>query len=241
MVALSESYIPKISDLENQLLVNWPDPPHFTKFKEMHETIGFEVGPAVGAVGLIREPIPEGEIQAANKPAITWPDAGERMAVQKAHLICTIAGQVEKQTAAFLLTKIVAAVCVVAPAVEVYWGAATVVHSPEVFVAQAREMTEEVLPLYLWIQFAVSVREEKTTLRTHGMASLGFMEMEIVESSHPPVEVVGFAFNICHYLLDNGPILGDGQTIGMSATQKVPVRHTESILNPNERVYRLEY
>jgi hypothetical protein len=102
-------------------------------------------------------------------------------------------------------------------------------------------MSEDYYPLYLWIDFRViPASHGKWTLFTTGMGALGFLEIEVVETPRGPKEVVGFAFNIAHYLLDHGPILKHGDTIGLSATQKVGVTHTQSILEQRGKVYRLE-
>ncbi len=241
MVALSGPVVPDVRTLKARLRSLWSDGPRFEELKVDGEVISFEIGPAVGGIGLIRAPIPEGDLQAACEVSLEWPEAAERLKEHRAHLICTVSGPVEKKTAAYFLTKLVAALCVEVPAVGVYWGAATLVHDPVVFASQASEMSLEILPLYLWIRFAVAAQGDTATLRTVGMRSLGFMELEIVGSSRSAEEIVGFAFNVCHYLLDNGPVLGDGQTIGMSAEEKVPVRHTASFLDPDEKVYRLAY
>ncbi len=241
MVPLRDPVLPDVQTLRKRLKAQWRDKPHFDAFEVQNEIITFHAGPAFGAIALMRAPIPAGDLDAASKVSIAWPEAPERLKGHTAHLICTVSGPVEKKVAAYLLTKVAAAVCMEAPALGVYWGAATLVHDPVAFASQAKEMSTDVLPLYLWIRFAVAREAGRTTMRTEGMRSLGFMEMEIVGSSRTPEEVVGFAFNICHYLLDNGPVLGDGETIGLSADEKVPVQHTGSFLNPQEKVYKLAY
>jgi hypothetical protein len=57
--------------------------------------------------------------------------------------------------------------------------------------------------------------------------------MEIGELREWLVEI------IC-YLLENGPVLMDGQTIGMSAEQQIRIRHCPSIFGHPGQVIRLE-
>jgi len=159
--------------------------------------------------------------------------------MHKAHLICNVSGPIEKKMAAYQLTKVVAATCLLTPALGVYWGAAGLMHDPEPFVGMATEMTRDGLPLYLWLQFIVGRSQDGVGVRTIGMASLGFMEIEVVDSALPAKEVGGFVFNIAHFLLDHGPVLKDGDTIGLSAEQKILVRHLPSTVNESEKVYRL--
>ncbi|MEW6366386.1 MAG: DUF4261 domain-containing protein [Acidobacteriota bacterium] len=241
MVALAEPRPPDPKRLTACLREHWPDQPGFTAFECHDEVLACEIGPAAGAVGLIPAPIPAVDIQAACEASLLWPEAAHVLVKHTAHLICTVGGTVEKKVAAINLTKLVAAVTQSTSALGVYWGAANLVHSPAAFFGQAREMTEEFLPLYLWILFGLSGAVGKVTLRTQGMASLGFMELEIVESDRDPPDIVEFAFNIAHYLLDRGPVLADGDTFGLSEEQKVLVCHAASIVDPAEKVYRLKY
>lgn len=241
MVTLSEPWLPSIQQLEQRLKGQEIAQSRFSNFSVEGSTIGFDVGSGFGAIALVPVPLPKEELEQACAMSVAWPEALEVLADHKAHLICTVAGPVTKKAAAMFLTALVAAIGTESPATGVYWGGATLVHSPEMFVGEAESMSDEVLPLYLWIQFPLIQSAEKTSLRTEGMASLGFMEIEIVNSSKSPEDVISFAYNICHYLLDNGPVLKDGETIGMSETEKIRVSHRTSILNPHETVYNLAF
>jgi hypothetical protein len=239
MVALAEPRLPDAKGVDSILGKQWPQKPRFSGFRRDGDVLSVEVGAAFGAISLMPVPIPAGDIRAACAASLAWPESESTLQKHTAHLICVVKGPVEPKTAAFQLTKLVAAVCQTSPALGVYWGSATMVHAPEVFVGQAREMTEDILPLYLWIQFAASARDGKVTLWTHGMWSLGFMELEVVESARQAEDVARFTFNIAHYLLDHGPVLGDGHTIGLSAQEQVLVRHCASTVEPERMVYRL--
>lgn len=241
MVALREATLPDPGELTSVLRHRWSDKPRFGQFKVEDQTLRCDIGEAVAVVGLIPTRIPAGDIEAACSESLAWPEARTSLENHAAHLICSVAGTAEKKLAAFQLTKLVAALLKVTQAAGVYWGAATMVHSPEMFIEHAQEMTAEFLPLYLWIHFGVTGGAGKVSLRTRGMSSFGFMEIEIIDSEHSTEDTVGFAFNTAHYLLDYGPVLADAHTFGMSANQKVLVRHVPSVVDEKEIVYRLYY
>jgi hypothetical protein len=241
MVALRRPALPDPAALASVLRQRWSDKPRFGRFKREDQTLQCAIGEAAAVIGLIPMPIPSDDIEAACLASLAWPEARTSLESHTAHLICSVGGLVEKKVAAFQLTKLVAAVVEATGAAGVYWGAATMVHSPEMFIEQAEGMTAEFLPLYLWIHFGLAGGAGKVSLRTKGMSSLGFMEIEIIDSEHSTEDLVGFAFNTAHYLLDYGPILADGHTFGMSADQKVLVRHVPSTVDENETVYRLHY
>ena len=73
------------------------------------------------------------------------------------------------------------------------------------------------------------------------MKSLGFMEIEIRDSTESADDTVGLAFNIAHYLLDSGPILKDGDTIGLSAEQRLKISHTKVPLHASDEVLQLSH
>lgn len=86
-------------------------------------------------------------------------------------------------------------------------------------------MSREYLPLHLWIDFRLAGERKGTiSLFTTGMAAFGHMEIEIWESHEKPRDVYDIGVNIAHYLLDRGPVLKDGQTIGMSPEQRLRIR-----------------
>ncbi len=53
--------------------------------------------------------------------------------------------------------------------------------------------------------------------------------MEIVESSQQPSEVYDLMWNISAYLIKEGAVLQDGQTIGATAEQKLPLKLSEGV------------
>ncbi len=241
MVALAEPRLPDAKQLSETLRRDWPQKPRFGEFRRDGDILGFEAGAAFGAVSLTPAPIPAEDIRLACAASPAWPESHTALQKHTAHLICVVKGPVEKKLAAFQLTKLVAGICQQRGVLGVYWCSASMVHAPEPFVGQAEEMTEDRLPLYLWLQFPFSISDGKVTLRTCGMAALGFMELEVVDSKREVEDVAKFTFNIAHYLLDHGPVLGDGQTIGMSADEKVLVRHCASGVDPQRKAYRLCY
>jgi len=102
-------------------------------------------------------------------------------------------------------------------------------------------MTREFLLIYLWIDFRRQQNPDGTfTVYTTGLEALGFMEIEIQNSTKKIRELVDRASNICCYLLDNGPVLKDGDTIGLTAEEKIKISHTPSIWDQNRLVYQLK-
>jgi len=124
----------------------------------------------------------------------------------------------------------------------VYWGDASLVIFPPLFVDMAEENnTPQSPPLYLWVDLRAFRNEDGTTaLFTVGLAPLGHMEIEIPRIKMEIGELREWLVEIICYLLENGPVLMDGQTIGMSAEQQIRIRHCPSIFGHPGQVIRLE-
>ena len=243
MVAVSSENLPDAIKLNDFISVHWPDSPLINDASANGQTLTFNIGGAIAAVSLMPVPIPWEEIKGPCATAWYWPEATTIMKRHKFHLIVALMkSPFDKVGTALLLTKLVAAVASLVDADGIYLGAGTLVHSTENFIEQAKEMSLEFLPLYLWIDFRVQKEaNDKYTLFTTGLVSLGLMEIEILNSEHKPPELIDKAFNIGHYLLDKGPILKDGDTIGVSVNEKIFIRHLPSIWDSNKEVYRLAF
>jgi hypothetical protein len=241
MIALRQASIPAVMDVIQAFKKLW-DEETAEEFKD-DSTFGFDTPEGQIICGLIPAPIPWEELEGPCATSLFWENAAMEMKGHKAHLIVTASpGDGDPISGARLLTKAVAAILKTSGVVGVYWGAGTLVHSPETFLDHAAQMAEECLPLYLWIDFRV-VRDDGDTLTlfTTGMETMGFMELEVVQSRTDPEEAVDLTFNVAHYLLENGLELGDGDTIGMSETQQIAIRHAPSIFDERGKVYRLEF
>ena len=64
---------------------------------------------------------------------------------------------------------------------------------------------------------------------TSGMRFFGYEEMEIVDSPKQPNDLLGFLLSISEYVLSEGVELKDGETIGFSEEQKLPITLSDGV------------
>jgi hypothetical protein len=96
-------------------------------------------------------------------------------------------------------------------------------------------------PLYLWVDLRAVRNDDGTTgLFTTGLTPLGHVEIEIPRIKMQPGELREWLLNIMYYLLEKGPVLKHGETIGMTAEQKIRIRHAPSSFGHEGKVIRLE-
>lgn len=194
------------------------------------------------SVGLIPAPVPWSNLEGPCATAWWWPEAEERCRAASAHALVFLRDdKLDVFERNLRVTKATAALLRAVPdSIGVYWGAGTLVQSREDFIKQAARASREYLPLYSWVDFRVATRNDGSRFyATTGLGALGLMEIETASRRHPP-EVIGLVFNVAHYLCDHGLVLKDGDTIGLTATDKTRVRHRASAWDRSGPVLWLE-
>jgi hypothetical protein len=173
-----------------------------------------------------------------------WPKEtpASTLEAHRTHLLCTMSGgAADPITRRLMLTAVTAAAAEQPGVMGVYWPHGTLVHFPPVFIEMANAITSpDAPPLYLWVDFRVFRNPDGTTgLFTTGLGALGHMEIEIPKIKMPPGELREWAVNIAYYLLEKGPVLKHGNTIGMTATQQIKIRHMPSLFGHPGKVLRM--
>ena len=218
MVALATPALPDPEALASFFDQNWPDQPAIHETSRVDDMLVFHVAGARGALALAAHPIPWEELEGPCAAAWWWPEAETRLKGHKAHLIATLAGDegtLLERT--MLLTRLVAsAAASMNHAVGVYWGAGTLVHSPEQFIEDAAQMSRDELPLNLWVDF----RPERATdgtlgIFTTGLSALGHLEIEVASSQGDPEAVMGRLVELAYHVVDRGTNPADGELVDL--------------------------
>src|SRR5262249_44498944 len=152
-----------------------------------------------------------------------WPEAAQVLRGHKNHLVVTLSSAGGPLLRAQLLSVVTASILETCPqAMGVYWGTGGLVISPKLFREFAVQMLPEGLPLYLWIDFRVFPSDTGQMCGfTQGLAALGHMEMETQSSPESIGELRERFFGLACYLLTNGPVIRDGDTVGENANEKI--------------------
>ncbi|MFO0959695.1 MAG: DUF4261 domain-containing protein [Isosphaeraceae bacterium] len=208
-------------------------------------TLTFKVGDELVAMGLMPAPYPASDLEGPLATSWMWPPEAkiEDVKRHRSHLLITLLNGTATPVRRRLTLAAITALAARQPGVmAVYWPDATMVHYPPLFAEMADSIqSPEAPPLYLWVDYRTWVNDDGSSgLFTTGLAPLGHMELEIPRIDMPPGELRDWAVNITYYLLEKGPILLDGQTVGVSAEHQVRIRHTESSFGHPGKVIRLE-
>lgn len=207
--------------------------------------VTFQLGDEFCAMALMPAPYPSSDLDGPLETSWMWPPEPpiEQVKRHRSHVLITmIGGKNDPIRRRLALTAITAFAAKDKSVMAVFWPEATLVHYPPVFIDMANTMiSPEAPPLHLWVDLRVFRNEDGTIgLFTTGLPSLGHMEIEIPSIDMQPGELRDWLFNIIFYLLEKGPVLKHGETIGVSAEHKIRIQHCPSHFGHAGKVICLE-
>jgi hypothetical protein len=125
------------------------------------------------------------------------------------------------------------------PVIGVVWG--SVLIQPSVLKAEFNRLQQSELPFSLWVLIQFSKQPNGNILiSTIGMRDFGQMEIE-TESTLPLDQTFDLVRKFGSYIIAKGPVVKDGETFGVTETQRIKVRYVRSFRpDVNENVYWLE-
>ena len=211
--------------------------------KESDGKIVFGLGKDHAAAALLPAPVPWSALEGPCETAWWWPEASEKMKSHTSHILVALAGETSNLVQRHVtLTHLTAAIAAHTDAAGIYWGGGTLVHEPQVFIEQARELSPDNLPWPLWIDFRVEGNEDGSCrLFTTGMKAFDKPEIEIPRSRREPAEVFDFACSIADYVITTNPRIEDGHTVGRSDAEKIHAEHGPSMWDPKKTILKLDF
>jgi hypothetical protein len=179
---------------------------------------------------LMGVPIPGDELEFPSRISYIWTDAKELTPKHKGHIIISVSSKANKKLNMFkTFTKAASAVLSNTNSLGIYLGSQTLVLPTSFYVEEAKSMTDEQLPLMNWIYFGLRVDGGKNSGYTFGLKEFGYDELEILNSKYPIEEIQGMLFNISHYVIQGDVTLKDGETIGLTADQKIKIVRSKGV------------
>lgn len=193
------------------------------------------------AIAEIPAPIPGDEVQNAAEYNYLWENGTKESSKHKSHIILSVMNSGKNLISENLLfNKVAASILRNSESLGVYIGGRTLLLKKEFYLANTEMMSEEDLPLYNWVYFGLRQENGKRSIYTYGLSDFGKLEMEIVNSSNSFDELNEIMFNMAHYVIASNVTLRDGETIGMSATQKLQITESKGKFLEG-RTLKIEY
>jgi hypothetical protein len=180
------------------------------------------------AIATIPVKIPEQEVENQAEYNYFWKNGVEETSKHKGHIVLSIMNSGKNPVQENLLfSKIASSVMNNSKSIGIYIGGRTLVLKKDFYQANVEMMSETDLPLYNWIYFGLREENGKNSVYTYGLANFNKMEMEIIESNVSIEELNEMMFNLAHYVISYDVTLKDGETIGLSAEQKLRISESK--------------
>jgi hypothetical protein len=184
----------------------------------------FTVDEEMIAIAHMPVPIPSGDIQGTAQYAYNWETALEDTDKHKSHLIVSLMQGGQDQIKRFrIFTKVICSLLRTTTSIGVYKGNQSLLIPKEHYLIEAELMSDDYLPLNIWIYFGLRTTEKGQSGYTYGLTEFNRREMEVLNSPKSFDDIRTFLFNITHYVLDYDVIFKDGQTCGLSEEERIPI------------------
>lgn len=193
--------------------------------------------------------IPEPNWMDAATEAIQWPGAVQALAEHRAHLVVASVGILQGHQdalAASLAVSILAAVlCSSAAPTAVVWDSAGTVTEPIAFIKATQALLEggrlEAIPSDIWVRLRFTRGNEPEAIGavTTGLLPFVGREVELVPTQMPVAEVARRVLGIVNYLIRQGPVIADGETLETTPGERIRAHHRLRGRNPGTAVLEL--
>ena len=199
---------------------------------------------AVVFVSMMPVPIRTGEVERAARFSLSALMGIENvMPPHKAHLMVVL-----RRATPHLLqhldrfTSVLASVMRASPAVGVYWGQAGAAHRRTFFLRIASERHHG-SRVCLWTGVSVARKADgRLSLLSLGMKQLGLPDLLLNAPRNRSVSsVVELFVDLLGYAAKRGKPIPEGDTVGRSQTERLPVHYVTSPIDPQAKVWQIDW
>jgi len=194
-------------------------------------TLVFSADNLTAAITLVPSPIPGQEAKNAAVCNYLWPNARKVTQRHKAHLLISILDTASSLTdRGLLLVKIASTCCLQLSATGVFTGGA--VYQLGLYRNLASVMKAGRLPVFNWVWFGLYKTRQGIGGYTYGLELFGKDEIEILDTDTSPDRLRSFLAGLASYVLEEHAVFQEGDSVGLSPEQKLPVTRSEGIALP---------
>jgi hypothetical protein len=197
--------------------------------------LGF--GGALISVIQVDKPLPGDAYSRALKLDRVWPDAAQTMAAHGAHIIVAtlkeVGSHLEALNGAVQVTMTLAALATMVPGLAVVWTNGDVITEAGRFQEVARALVQRQIRPDIWIGFdwldgpPLSGGQRTLAVVTTGLEPFIGRDVEWLPTALPPGTIASRLLGLCQYLIINGPVIKDGESLGISETERIRARFAE--------------
>lgn len=187
----------------------------------------FNVGNTMVTLSFIPAPVPNGEAEANAKNNIFWEEGVKKTSEHKAQMIVAVVGGKDAIKSAKLFVKVASSILKLENTIGIYKNP-TVIPS-DMYIDVAQELKEDSFPLLDVIYIGMYRSDKGICGYTEGLKFFGKKEIEVIDTDVEVFELYEFLIDIANYVITCDVKLSDGETIGFSAEQKLPITVSKGV------------
>lgn len=196
-----------------------------------NETAVFNINGQMVAIASMPAPVPMEEIEEVAGYNFYWETAVEDLKDHTNHTIVSVLhgdlGCVERH---LILSKMLCSILITSNCIGIYQGTTTQLFSKGYYLAFIDDIKNNSAITPLWIYFGVRNEGDKGVgLYTYGLTNFGKLELEILNTKENPGDMYEFLINIANYVVSKDVTFHDGETVGYTAEQKVPLSISKGV------------
>jgi len=189
-----------------------------------NNAVAFNINGETIALAYIPVQIPWDDIEGTAKYAYNWPNASEELKDHSGHAIVSImSGQKSPLERFKILSKVLYSILIASDAVGVYQGAQSLLITRNQYLDNIDVLEKDDIPVTLWVYIGLRKHKTGNSAYTYGLKEFNKQEIEILYSKLSLEELFDFLFNITSYVLSQDITLKIGETVGLTAEQKIAV------------------
>ncbi|WP_338541331.1 DUF4261 domain-containing protein [Paenibacillus tundrae] len=187
----------------------------------------FEVNGMQVVCAHIAAPVPDREVEENAKLNILWREAEQVTSRHQSQIIVSVLNATDAIQGHILFTKTASALLQLDHTLALYLAPLVVEASQ--YIEVSRWLKEDELPVSLWVYIGLFQDAQGASAYTYGLRRFGKDEMEITQSAETLSDVYEMMFMTTTYVIENDVTLHDGETLGFTAEQKLPITRSEGI------------
>ena len=194
--------------------------------QEKDGVLSFNVGNNIVLLSLVKSKVSD-EVAESVARNLFWEDGKSEVSGHNAYVKIEIDGGKDAIKVAKLFVKIASAVLSLENAIGIYTGV-TILGS-EMYKEVANELKDDDLPLLNLVYFGFYQTDNGICGYTQGLDFFDKKEIEVVDTDVEFGDLFDFMVDVANYVITSDVKLGDGETIGFSAEQKLPITLSEGV------------
>jgi len=200
-------------------------------FNQAEKTLILHTSDATVMLANMDYPVAPAEIQMAAEGAWLWKTAAAEAPRHQSQVVISAIGVPSRPIELYkIFTRIAAAVLDNTRACGIYMNSQYLLQSKAFYLQAARNLDQDVLPIYCWIYFGMLQQEGLSSGYTFGLTEFGLTDLEVNKSKHSLQEVHAILYDAAGDALRHKVLLQDGGTIETLEGQKITLRLSKSVL-----------